>query len=549
MNKCTDLLRSVDNETDPTNMNADVGTSQFLKLVYKKSWKFKEIYLDTIRMNKSYVERNFGRNFFNNLAEMKTNGVLENDEDIGCKIYLPFTPQFFHNVNTNPDIQKCFIISYLREEELAFDNHKLEHSISLNNDYLSINKDLEEEKRHIISTKREILNYDCGILMTLDDCKRLVNSMGDITKIRYIILTSRNNITESNTLFSNYSLTLKSFICNTHIGLISKLFEISNIDKVIGLALNITRCLVTSPIDSLDGIAIVADSPECNDVMLNVVRPGVLRQYYGKNIGFEENGIINRVAYRSQVSFKSEGSDPYKMVIKPFPVDMMVMAEFFHKLLKKNKKLLNLESVDLTHSFNTCTILLYHSLKNIKKESSMGWHCDSKYSLAGNFSKQTNGQMINTPVVIFTIGSSRELHWRRRFTSVNCRGNKCWKIDDGQMEKMIMQNGTICVLNPADEKPHIDEYSKKEIHFQHGNVKVKGDNISIAYVFRVSPHICKCDIHSNKVILDKDILKEIADKECMGKVNQLKREEIYKQINVKEYHMELKNHFKLNFFT
>ena len=35
VNKCTDLVQTVDNETDPTNINSDVGTSLFLKLVKK----------------------------------------------------------------------------------------------------------------------------------------------------------------------------------------------------------------------------------------------------------------------------------------------------------------------------------------------------------------------------------------------------------------------------------------------------------------------------------------------------------------------------------
>ena len=63
VNKCTDAVRSCDNENDPYNINCDVGTNQFLKLVSKKSWKFNEIYVDTIRMQKIYVEHNFSKKF------------------------------------------------------------------------------------------------------------------------------------------------------------------------------------------------------------------------------------------------------------------------------------------------------------------------------------------------------------------------------------------------------------------------------------------------------------------------------------------------------
>ena len=38
--------------------------------------------------------------------------------------------------------------------------------------------------------------------------------------------------------------------------------------------------LVTSKFDSLDGICVIADAPECNKkAKLNVTRTGVLRQY------------------------------------------------------------------------------------------------------------------------------------------------------------------------------------------------------------------------------------------------------------------------------
>ena len=46
------------------------------------------------------------------------------------------------------------------------------------------------------------------------------------------------------------------------------------------LGLCILHCLIMNPPDSQLGVSIVADAPECNSPMLNVKRPGVLRQYY-----------------------------------------------------------------------------------------------------------------------------------------------------------------------------------------------------------------------------------------------------------------------------
>ena len=90
-----DAVRTCDNETDPFNISCDVGTHQFLKLIKKKSWQIHEIYVDTIQMQKTYVEHNFGKNFFNNLAELISAKILVDNEKDLCKIYLPFNPHFF----------------------------------------------------------------------------------------------------------------------------------------------------------------------------------------------------------------------------------------------------------------------------------------------------------------------------------------------------------------------------------------------------------------------------------------------------------------------
>ena len=121
-------------------------------------------------------------------------------------------------------------------------------------------------------------------------------------------------------------------------------------------------------------------------------------------------------------------------------------------------------------------------------------------SLLGIFSVKSNGQSINTPVVIFTLCGSRVLHWRKRISCKNAKGNRNWQVDEMPIQKLVFEEGDLCIINPIDEKSHKDVVTNQEIHFQHGKTKVKGDNISIAMVFKVSPHICKCDIKSNKII-------------------------------------------------
>ena len=548
VNRCTDIVRLVDNDTDPYNINSDVGTSQFIKLLKKKHWTFTEVYLDTIRMNKSYVEYNFGKNFFNNLVSMRTNGILIDGIDRSCKIYLQFTPHFFHMVHSHVRLLQKFEVTYLKEDEINIENHKLGYTVSCNNDFMSLQKNLDEEKRHMVTTKHEVLDYDCGFLLTKEDCKNLLEEMGDVSLIRYIVLTGKKLIKDSNDMLSNYSCHVIPFLTSSKIPLKSKQLKFDNVDCILQMGLNISRGLVINPPDSFYGISIVADAPECNDVMLNVSRPGVLRQYYGMDVGIAVNNTINRIAYRSQVCIKSEGSDPQKLVIKPFTADLYEMANYLAELLRHNKKKLDLELADLSNDFNSCTILLYHSLHDIKKESSMGWHTDSKHSLAGNFSLKTNGQLINTPVVIFTVCGTRMLHWRKRKTVTNERGNKIWVVDDMPIQKMVFEKGDLCIINPHDEKPHFDDVLMEEIHFQHGKTRVNGENISIAMVFRVSPHKCKCDVNSNKVMLDESIISDIKKKEHGSKINQRRRQEIYNKFDPIAYHDKLVTHFE-NFFN
>ena len=96
VNKCEDHLCQCDNDKDPFNINKDVCTSQFMHLIRSKKWKFHEIYVDDIRMNKSYVETNFGKKNFSNLVEMMQSNIIVDEKNNPGKVYLPFNPHFFN---------------------------------------------------------------------------------------------------------------------------------------------------------------------------------------------------------------------------------------------------------------------------------------------------------------------------------------------------------------------------------------------------------------------------------------------------------------------
>ena len=151
--------------------------------------------------------------------------------------------------------------------------------------------------------------------------------------------------------------------------------------------------------------------------------------------------------------------------------------------MQTNSTLLGLSSLDLSDNFNSYAILLYHRMPGIKEVSSMGWHTDSKYSKEGVFLINANCQKENTPTVIITIGHNRILKWRKIIYDEH---NK--RKPSPNIIQMLLEEGTIMILHPHDECPHIDNESGEKIKYEHGNVNIGKDNCSVAFVFRV---LCK----------------------------------------------------------
>ena len=116
---------------------------------------------------------------------------------------------------------------------------------------------------------------------------------------------------------------------------------------------------------------------------------------------------------------------------------------------------------------------------------------------------------------------------------------------------MLLEEGSLCLINPRDEEPHKDELFESNIHYQHGNVKVTGTDVSVAFVFRVSPHTCKCNIRSNRVILQESAMNEIVEKGKDSKIRNTQddRKIEYKAIDIKKYHNDIKSHFLITSFS
>ena len=60
----------------------------------------------------------------------------------------------------------------------------------------------------------------------------------------------------------------------------------------------------------------------------------------------------------------------------------------------------------------------------------MGFYCDNTYSLQGQYSKYTNSQVENTPIVIVSFGDKRVLHWERLDRKINNKGKIGWSKEN-----------------------------------------------------------------------------------------------------------------------
>ena len=189
--------------------------------------------------------------------------------------------------------------------------------------------------------------------------------------------------------------------------------------------------IIRSPINSPCGIKLSLDKPLNNDVDLNILRPAVLRQYYGMDI---EEGVdmVKRYTYGSGSGTSSVGMDPHNFVTRPWNAWMLAMSEDIQSILNDNKKLFKLDNQDMDNKFNHCTVLIYYAGEGLKQHSSLGYHTDCVYSPStGEYVSKMNSQENNTPAVIYSIGDTRNLRWKERKMGISKCGRKMWESSIG----------------------------------------------------------------------------------------------------------------------
>ena len=125
-----------------------------------------------------------------------------------------------------------------------------------------------------------------------------------------------------------------------------------------------------------------------------------------------------------------------------------------------------------------------------------------KHNNKGEYLSSMNTQVGDTPTVIVTLSQDRLLHWRIRVKkSIHRKGiSNNWIIDKSWCGSMLMSPSFITVLHTLDEKRRKLHNTIYDVQYQHGNVVVPGDIMSIALVFRVVEEHHWYDIVTNCMI-------------------------------------------------
>ena len=212
--------------------------------------------------------------------------------------------------------------------------------------------------------------------------------------------------------------------------------------------------------------------------MLNILRPAVLRQYYGLNVRdtFKSNDGVERYAYGSGTGTSTVGIDPNNFVTREMNEDMKLMCVELKELLTKNKSYFKLDDANLDLPFNHCTVLLYYAGDSLKKHARMGKHSDCVYSVQnGCYVKKDNSQVQNTPTVIYSLGDTRSLHWTRRKRTATSNGRHVWECDQDFKSEYPLSTDSVTIVNTLDEDPEYTSLDGSKYQYQHGDVNVSKD--------------------------------------------------------------------------
>ena len=151
----------------------------------------------------------------------------------------------------------------------------------------------------------------------------------------------------------------------------------------------------------------------------------------------------------------------------------------------------------------------------------MGFHYDNTYNVQGKYPKYANSQVENTPIVIVSFGDERVLHWERVEGKINNKGKIGWSKDNSFINKMVMNQCHIILLNCFDEKPHYITNFNTVVKYRHGNVCVdENETVIFILAFRVVQRYADYNYYNDTMIttINSDNIKEIIQHDARTKV-------------------------------
>ena len=268
-----------------------------------------------------------------------------------------------------------------------------------------------------------------------------------------------------------------------------------------------------SALNSENGIKVVVEKANSNPPMLNLVRPAVVRQYFGLQL--PQSNIRCTYPLMTSLGNVRNGTDTHNFVTRPMGPTMTAISNRLHQVLLKNREELNLQTVDLEDPFNHCTILTYYANEEKERKSSMGFHSDCIYKTKdGSFDYVRNSQQVNTPTVVLSLGDTRTLKWKRRYLLPKLQdeqGSKgsnvnVWQEDSSWDADFELNHNSVTVINPGDENPRSKKNELKRSQYMHGGVSVTGDKLSYGLVFRKVIGRALFDESTHRMVVESDTI-------------------------------------------
>ena len=137
-----------------------------------------------------------------------------------------------------------------------------------------------------------------------------------------------------------------------------------------------------------------------------------------------KDGYIYRYSYGTGSGSNTLGIDPTNFMTRPFSHEIDLMAKMVHQFVYRNRTGFNLDDAELGECYNHMTIISYYAGKSLNKEARLSKHCDCTYSVHnGKYIPSDNSQLENTSTVVYSLGSTRSLHFNRREIIKGKRGN------------------------------------------------------------------------------------------------------------------------------